>query len=58
LLGKYNVEKEENLDQVIEELKQKVLAKTQKFSSNKKDKTSTVNIKCVEQTARNFTTFL
>jgi hypothetical protein len=29
LLKKYNIEKEENLDQLIEELKQKVLAKTQ-----------------------------
>jgi len=29
LLGKYNMEKKENWDQVIEELKQKVYAKTQ-----------------------------
>jgi hypothetical protein len=29
LLKKYNTEKEENLDQLIEELKQKVSAKTQ-----------------------------
>jgi hypothetical protein len=29
LLKKYNIEKEENLDQLIEELKQKVSAKTQ-----------------------------
>ena len=29
LLKKYNIEKKENLDQVIEELKQKVSAKTQ-----------------------------
>jgi len=28
LLKKYNIEKKENLDQVIEELKQKVSAKT------------------------------
>jgi len=46
------------LYQVIEELKQKLLAKTQQFSRYRKDKTSTIKIKCVEQTARNFTTFL
>jgi hypothetical protein len=34
LLWKYNVEKEENLDQVIEELKWTVLAKMQQFSKN------------------------
>jgi len=32
LLEKYNTEKKENLDQVIEELKQKVSAKTQRLS--------------------------
>jgi hypothetical protein len=32
LLKKHNREKEENLDQLIEELKQKVSAKTQRLS--------------------------
>jgi len=31
ILRKYNIEKKQNLDQVIEELKQKVSAKTQRF---------------------------
>jgi hypothetical protein len=33
LLKKYNIEKTEQLDQLIEELKQKVSAKTQRLSS-------------------------
>ena len=36
LLQKYNVEKKENLDQVIEELKQKVSAKTHRLSKYRK----------------------
>ena len=36
LLKKYNIEKKENLDQVIEELKQKVSAKTQRLSRYRK----------------------
>jgi uncharacterized protein YcbK (DUF882 family) len=36
LLKKYNIEKKENLDQVIEEIKQKVSAKTQRLSRYRK----------------------
>jgi hypothetical protein len=36
LLKKYNIETKENLDQLIEELKQKVSAKTQRSSRYKK----------------------
>jgi hypothetical protein len=36
LLRKYNVTKEDNLDQVIEELKQKVSAKMKKLSRYRK----------------------
>jgi len=36
LLEKYNIEKKENLDQLIEELKQKVSAKTQRLSRYRK----------------------
>ena len=36
LLKKYNVEKKQNLDKVIEELKQKVSAKTQRLSRYRK----------------------
>jgi len=36
LLKKYNIEKKENLDQVIEELKQKISAKTQQLSRYRK----------------------
>ena len=38
LLKKYDIEKTEELDQLIEELKQKVLAKTQQLSRYKKRK--------------------
>jgi hypothetical protein len=57
LLRKYKIEAKENLDQVIEELKQKVSAKTQRLSRYKKRQNSVTKIKCLEQTARNFTTF-
>jgi len=36
LLKKYNIEKKENLDKVIEELKQRVSAKTQRLSRYRK----------------------
>ena len=36
LLGKYNVTKQDNLDQVIEELKHKVSAKMQQLSRYRK----------------------
>ena len=58
LLKKYNIEKIEELDQLIEELKQKVSAKTQRLSRYKKDKTSITKISCLGQTARNFITVL
>jgi len=38
LLRKYDIKKKENLDQVIEELKQKVSAKTQRLSRYRKRK--------------------
>jgi hypothetical protein len=62
LLRKYNTEKKENLDQVIEELKQRISAKLQwLFRYGKRppppQKKSTIKIKCSEHTARNFTTF-
>ena len=36
LLAKYNIEKKENLEQMIEELKQKVSAKTRRLSTYRK----------------------
>jgi len=57
LLRKYITEKKENLDKVTEELKQQVSAKTQCLLRYVKDKTSTIKIKCLEQTANNFTAF-
>ena len=58
LLKKYNIEKTEELDQMIEELKQKVSAKTQRLSRYKKYKTSITKISCLGQTTRNFITVL
>ena len=58
LLKKYNIENEENLDQVIEQLKQKASEKTQQFYRFRKRKTIIIKIKCLEQTVRNFTIFL
>jgi nucleoid-associated protein YejK len=57
LLRKYKIEKEENLNQVTEELKQKVSSKTQRFFRYRKNKTITIKIKCLQQNARNFTAF-
>jgi DNA repair ATPase RecN len=57
LLGKYNIQKKENLDKMYRELKQKVLEQAQQLSRYRKDKTSTINIKCSKQTTRNFTPF-
>jgi len=54
---KYKIEKEENLNQVIEELKQKVSSKMQRFSRYRKNKTITIKIKCLQENARNFTIF-
>ena len=58
LLKKYDIEKTEELDQMIEELKQKVSAKTQRLSRYRKDKTNITKISCLGQTARNFITVL
>jgi hypothetical protein len=38
ILRKYNIEKKMNLDQVTEELKQNLSAKTQRFLENVKEK--------------------
>ena len=51
LLKKYNIQKTEEMDQLIEELKQKDSAKTQQLSRHRK-------INCLRQTARNFITVL
>jgi hypothetical protein len=56
LLKKYNIEKEENLDQLIEELKQKVSARRSDYLDTGKDKTSITKINCLGQTVRNFIT--
>ena len=58
LLKKYNIEKTEELDQLIEELKQKVSAKTQDYLDTRKDKASITEISCLGQTGRNFITVL
>jgi hypothetical protein len=57
LLRKYKIETKEDLDQLIEELKQKVQQKHSDCLDTRKDKNSTTKIQCLEQTARNFTTF-
>ena len=54
LLKKYNIEKTEELDQLIEELKQKFSAKTQRLSRYRKSQISITKISCLGQTARNF----
>jgi len=51
----FNIIEHTNNNKVIEELKQKVLARRSDFLDTGKDKTLTIKIKCVEQTARNFT---
>ena len=56
LLKKYNIQKTEELDQLIEELKQKVSAND--YLDTRKDKTSITKISCLGQTARNFITVL
>jgi hypothetical protein len=53
LLKKYNIETKESLDQLIEELKQKVSVKTQRLSRYKKNTLITTKISCLVQTARN-----
>jgi len=46
----------ESLDQLIEELKQKVSAKTQRLSRYKKRQLNIIKISCLEETVRNFIT--
>jgi hypothetical protein len=57
LLRKYKIEANENLDQSIEELKQKYQQRHSDCLDIRKGKNSITKIKCLEQTARNFTTF-
>jgi len=56
LFNKYKTEMKENLDQVIEELKQKVSAKTQSLSRYRKRQNQYYQISCLGQAARNFIT--
>jgi len=56
LLKKYNLEKKEDLDQVIEELKQKVSAKTQLLSRYRKRQNQYYQRSCLGQIVRNFIT--
>ena len=56
LLKKYNIEKKENLDQVIEELKQKVSAKTRRLSRERKRQNLYYQISCLGHTVINFIT--
>ena len=56
LRKKYNIQKKENLDQLIEELKQKFQPRRNDYADTVKDKTSITKISCLRQTARNFIT--
>jgi hypothetical protein len=56
LFKKYNIEAKESLDRLIEELKQKVSPRRNDYPDTGKDKPSTIKIKCLEQTVRNFIT--
>ena len=58
LLKKYNIEKTEQLDQLIEELKQRFQQRHNDYLDTGKDKTSITEISCLGQTARNFITVL
>jgi hypothetical protein len=51
LLWEYNADKKENLDQVAEEIKQKVSVKTQRLSRYWKRQNQYIKIKCLEQIA-------
>jgi type IV secretory pathway VirB10-like protein len=57
LFRKYKIQMKKNLDKVIEELKQKNQQRRSNCLDTRKDKTSNIKLKCLEQTARNFTTF-
>ena len=58
LLKKYNIEKTEELDQLIEELTQRFQKRHNDYLDTGKDKTSITKISCLGQTARNFKTAL
>ena len=58
LLKKYNIDKTEELDPLIEELKQKVSRRHNDYLDTGKDQTSIIKISCLGQTARNFITVL
>jgi hypothetical protein len=58
LLKKCNIEKEKNLNQLIDKLKQKASAKTQPLSRYKKRQNRITKINCLGQTVRNFITVL
>ena len=57
ILEKYNIEKTEELDQLIEELK-RFQQRHNNYLDTVKDKTSITKISCLGQTARNFITVL
>jgi hypothetical protein len=56
LLKKYNPEKKENLDQMIEELKQRFQQRRNCYLDTGKDKTSIIKTSCLGKTSRNFIT--
>ena len=58
MLKKYNTEKKENLDQVIEELKQKVSAKTQRLSRYRKRQNQHYQTKLFRTDCKKFYNFL
>ena len=58
LLKKYNIEKAEELDQLIEELKQTVSAKTQQLSRYRKRKNQYYQNKLFKTDCKNFITVL
>jgi hypothetical protein len=58
LLKRYNIEKKEELHQLIEDLKQNFSEKHKVYLDTRKDKTSITKITCLGQTARNFITIL
>ena len=58
LLKKYNIEKTEELDQLIEELKKTFQQRHNNYLDTGKDKTSITKISCLGHTARNIITVL
>jgi prefoldin subunit 5 len=57
LLMKYSIQKKENLDHGIEELKQEVSAKTQRVSTYRKRRNQYYQNKMSQQTARTSAAF-